>query len=338
MRDNSIDRVSVVMCTYNGADYVTEQLESILAQSRPPQELVVADDGSDDDTLAIVRTVVARYRDESVAPLDYVELTRDRRTQPEPLGVAGNFERGLRAATGDAIALSDQDDRWHPGRLGRLVGILEHRPDVGLVHSDAALVDADGEPLGVTLFEALGVSRRELAGIAAGRAFEVLLRRNLVTGATAVVRRTVVDRALPIPDGWIHDEWLAIVAAAVGRTAVLRDPLIDYRQHGGNQIGAAKLTLRGKLNKLREPREERNENLLVRAEALVSRIDDLFPEVSAKRRTFAVLKLDHERVRYALPDRRIGRVGPVLVEWMRGRYSRYGLGAQDVLRDLVQPS
>ncbi len=338
MRENSIERVSVVMCTYNGAEFVTEQLESILFQSRPPQELVVADDGSSDGTLEIVREIVRRHREEQDPGLDYVELTRDPDATPEPFGVAGNFERGLRAATGGAIALSDQDDRWRNDRLDRLVGLLEHRPEVGLVHSDAALVDAAGEPLGVTLFEALGVTRREFVGIASGRAFEVFLRRNLVTGATAVVRRSIVERALPIPEGWIHDEWLAIVAAAVGRTAVLREPLIDYRQHGGNQIGATKLTWHRRISKLREPREERNENLLVRAEALVARIDDLAPEVSAKRRTFAVLKLDHERVRYALPDHRRGRIGPVLVEWMRGRYGRYGLGAQDVLRDLVQPN
>lgn len=338
MREKIIERVSVVMCTYNGAAYVTEQLESILVQSRPPQELVVADDGSDDGTLEIVREIVRRHREEADPDFAYVELGRDLREHPEPYGVAANFERALRASTGEAIALSDQDDRWRPDRLERLVGLLEHRHEVGLVHSDAALVDADGEPLGVTLFEALGVSQRELRGIARGRTFEVLLRRNLVTGATAVIRRDIVERALPVPEGWIHDEWLAIVAAALGRTAVLREPLVDYRQHGGNQIGATKLTWRGRVRKLREPREERNENLLIRAEALVSRIDDLAPEVTARRRTFAVLKLDHERVRYALPDRRAGRIGPVLVEWMRGRYGRYGLGAQDVLRDLVQPS
>lgn len=325
------------MCTYNGAEYVEEQLASILGQSRPVDELVVADDASDDATLDIVRAAVAAHRDAG-AELDYVELTRDPAERAEPFGVAANFERALRAATGDIIALSDQDDRWVDGRLDRLLTVLETQPTVGLVHSDAALVDADGAPLGVTLFEALGVDRRELASISAGRAFEVMLRRNLVTGATTVVRRSIVDRALPVPEGWIHDEWIAIVASALGRTAVVREPLVDYRQHGGNQIGAAKLTFRGKIRKLRQPREERNENLLVRAESLVRWIDANAPEVSAKRRTFAALKLDHERVRYALPERRGARLGPVVIEWMRGRYGRYGLGAQDVLRDLVQPN
>lgn len=327
-----------MLCTYNGAEFVAEQLESILRQSRPLQELVVADDASSDDTLERVREIVRRHREDLGADFDYIELTRDPATRSAPFGVAGNFERALRAATGEVIALSDQDDRWRHDRLEILVGLLERRPEVGLVHSDAALVDAAGEPLGLSLFEALGVTRREFAGIASGRSFEVLLRRNLVTGATTVVRRAVVERALPIPAGWIHDEWLAIVAAALGRTAVVRESLIDYRQHGRNQIGASKLTWRRRISKLREPREERNEHLLVRAESLVHRIDELAPEISAKRRTFAVLKLDHERMRYALPDKRPARFGPVIVEWMRGRYGRFGLGAQDVLRDLVQPS
>ena len=101
---------------------------------------------------------------------------------------------------------------------------------------------AAGADLGTTLFAALGVTAAERAEVAAGRGFDALLRRNLATGATTMLRRRCATVALPIPPGWIHDEWLAIVAAATGRTAIVDAALTDYRQHGGNQIGARRPT------------------------------------------------------------------------------------------------
>lgn len=323
------------MCTYNGAPYVAEQVESILAQTVPPHELVVGDDASSDDTLRIVERVLAEHRARGGAGLDVVVLTRDPAVRAEPYGVAGNFARALEAATGDVVLLSDQDDRWAPDRVERSVAALERHPDAGLVHGDARLVDAAGEPLGVTLFEALGVSAAEFAEIDAGRGFEGMLRRNLVTGATTAVRGELVARALPVPEGWIHDEWLAIVAGATGRTVVLRESLIDYRQHGRNQIGARKLDWATRVERLREPRTGRNERLLRRARSLAERFEQL--PVGPERLAAVREKLAHEEARSRLPAARIRRLGPVLREWRTGRYRTHGLGAQDVLRDLVQP-
>lgn len=326
------------MCTYQGAKYLPEQLRSILAQTVPVHELVVGDDGSSDDSLAIVRSLVEEYRADPAHPrLDYIELARDRAVQPEPFGVARNFERALEAATGDVLALSDQDDRWHPERMRHMLEALDRSDRVGLVHGDAALVDADGAPLGVTLFEALGVSPAELAEIDAGDGFDGLLRRNLVTGATTIVRASVRDAALPIPPGWIHDEWLAAVAGAIGATAVVRQPLVDYRQHGKNQIGAQKLTWAARWSRITEPRTERNRRILTRARSLVDRLPALAPRVSDHRLDQARAKLAHEEVRSALPVSRVRRLGPVLREWRGGGYRHYGMGTQDVVRDLVQP-
>lgn len=336
--DSNAHRISVVMCTFQGERYLAEQLRSILSQSVPVQELVVADDGSTDRSLAIVRGLVADYRSVPSHPdLDYVELGRDPLVRSAPFGVAGNFERALEAATGDVIALSDQDDRWHPERLQRMLSVLDASAAVGLVHGDATLVDAEGQPLGVTLFEALAVTPGEYAEIDAGDGFDGLLRRNLVTGATAVIRASVRDAALPIPPGWIHDEWLAVVAAATGATAVVREPLVDYRQHGGNQIGASKLTWAARRARLTEHRGERNRRILERARSLVERLPTLDPPVDPHRVDEARAKLAHEELRSRLPEPRLRRVVPVLGEWRRGGYRRYGLGVQDVVRDLVQP-
>lgn len=330
-------RVSAVMCTYNGARFVAEQVESMLVQTVPIDELVVGDDASTDGTLRIVEETLARHDASGGRAVELVVLPRDPATHPRPYGVAGNFARALAAATGEVVVLSDQDDRWAPDRIERTVAAFAAHRDVDLVHADARLVDADGEPLGVTLFEALGASDAELAQIDAGRGYEVMLRRNLVTGATAAVRRGLVERALPVPDGWIHDEWLAIVAAATARTLVLRESVVDYRQHGANQIGARKLDWSTRWARLREPRTERNDRLVRRAASLVPRLEALGALVAPERLEAARQKLEHERVRAALPAAYPRRIRPVLREWRTGRYTSCGLGAQDVLRDLVQP-
>lgn len=324
--------VSVALCTYNGARFVGEQMRSILEQTRPAAELVISDDGSTDGTLAIVEATIAEYRAQHPDAVPVVRILEG----DAPRGVAANFEYAMRACTGDLIALSDQDDVWHPDRLERLVAAFDATPDATLLHSNARLVDAEGRDLGTTLFAALGVSSAERAEVAAGRGYEALLRRNLATGATTILRASVRDLALPIPPGWIHDEWLAIVAAATGRTAIVDGPLTDYRQHGGNQIGARRPTAGDLLARLREPREPRNARLLERAGSLVERLRSV-PGVSTADLAAAEQKLEHERRRSALPRARVARIGRVLASMRRGDYARFGNGAKDVLRDLVQP-
>lgn len=322
--------VSVALCTHNGAAFVGEQLDSILNQTRPPHELVVSDDDSTDATLQVVRERVDAYRARGRSlELQVFE-------NHPALGVAANFAQAIGACHGDLIALSDQDDVWHPERLEVISRYFTEHPDVSLVHGDARLVDEAGRSLNRSLFESLRVSRGERTGIERGDALEVLIRRNLVTGATTVFRRTLAEQALPIPAGWIHDEWFAIVAALIGRVAIVPGRLVDYRQHASNQIGAAELTAQVAFSRLREPRAERNRRLSARAHSLAERFgsDERIGQHAA-----ALIhgKVQHERYRSALPAGRIRRAAPVLAALTRGRYGRYGLGLRDAARDLVQP-
>ena len=219
-------RVSVALCTHDGAAYLEEQLASILAQRPEPFEIVLGDDASSDDTVAIAERTVAAHRAAGGTTALVV-----RRHDPA-LGVVGNFADALAHARGDLVALSDQDDVWQPGKLAAFAAAFGSDPDLLLAHSDARLVDATGAPTGVTLLEALEATPAERAGLERGDAFATLLRRNLVTGATVVLRRRLVDAAAPFPDGWVHDEWLAVIAAATGSLRLLPEQLIDYRQHG----------------------------------------------------------------------------------------------------------
>ncbi|TYL52502.1 glycosyltransferase family 2 protein [Agromyces mariniharenae] len=331
MSDTPRARVSVALGTHNGARFLREQLESILAQSHPVDEIVLSDDASGDGTVELAEQVLAEHRPTDAAtPALVVERN------PVALGVTPNFEQALRAASGDLIALSDQDDVWHPDRVERAVAAFDARPGLDLVAAEARLVDESGAPLGSSLLETLGVDDATRTRLGTDAAFAELLKRNLLTGATMMVSRSLVERAAPFPASWVHDEWLAVVASVGGGIAVIAEPVIDYRQHGANQIGVSRLGAGGRLARLREPRTARNARLLARARDLADRLPAIAggdATVDAEVRA----KLDHEHVRQGIPASRLRRLPSVWREWRSGAYGRYGLGAQDVLRDLVQP-
>ncbi|MCX7521031.1 glycosyltransferase family 2 protein [Microbacterium sp. STN6] len=321
--------MAVALCTHNGERYIGRQLASILKQSEQPVEIVVSDDASVDRTVEIVREIA------SAVPEGGPRITLLQ--NDSALGIAANFAQAMLATSAELVALCDQDDIWHEDKVRRAVDEFARSSETTLVHSNARLVDRNEMPLGTDLLHSLGVSRRERESIAAGNALYVFLRRNLVTGATATVCRRVVDLALPVPDGWLHDEWLAVVASAIGRVVLLDEQLIDYRQHGHNQIGAEKITMAGRFERIRERRTERNARLLERAHSLATRFSAGEPAVPERVLLEVDAKLAHEQKRSKLNHSRILRVGPVIVEWYLGRYSRYGRGWKDIARDLLQP-
>lgn len=319
--------VSVVLCTHNGGRYVAEQVASILRQVPRPRELVLGDDASTDETVAIVERLTA------AAGVDLVLRRHD-----PALGVRANFADALAHATGDLIALSDQDDIWHDGKLAAMIAAFDADPELLLAHSDARLVDAAGEPLGLTLLEALEATPGERSGLEHGDAFAILLRRNLVTGATVMIRSSLLERATPFAPDWVHDEWLAAIAAATGHLRLLPSALIDYRQHGNNQIGAHRPTWAHRWAKLREPREPRASTLIARTGQLVAALERLGPVVRPVALEGARARLAFEHRRRNLPRFPIARIPRIVAAAVRGRYSRYARGSVDILRDLVQPS
>jgi hypothetical protein len=321
--------VSVALCTRNGARYLPEQVRSVCTQTPLPREIVLSDDGSTDDTLAVVRDTIAQC---GVADRIALQVFRNM----PPLGVTRNFEQAVRACSHELIALCDQDDVWHPGRMARMVAQFEARSDLLLLHTDARLVDAELKPLGSTLFHALEVQPAELAAIASGEAFGVLLRRNLVTGATTMFRKALLEAALPFPPEWVHDEWLGAVAAAIGRIDVLPEPTIDYRQHASNQIGARRLTLSEKMAKAFAERGDKHVARLRRAEALLQRLQQLGARVSAGYLGAQNAKVAHQRFRAELPAARPLRLLPILIEAARGRYARFGRGGHAIVQDLLE--
>ncbi|PPU93149.1 hypothetical protein XalbCFBP2523_08365 [Xanthomonas albilineans] len=235
-------RVSVALCTFNGESFLQTQLDSILAQTVLPGEIVIGDDGSSDGTQAIL----CGFQQRALALSVSVRIRR----HPRNVGYVRNFAETLADCRAEIVLLSDQDDRWHPDRVARTLQRFDVQPSLLLLHSDACLINAHGVSLGMRLSQALVMHSVEIHCIHEGRALDVLLMRNTVTGATCAIRRSLLEMALPIGSGWIHDEWLAMVAAVFGQMDMLEDPTIDYRQHGRNQIGARRASLLQRMRRL----------------------------------------------------------------------------------------
>jgi glycosyltransferase involved in cell wall biosynthesis len=321
------------MCTYNGAEYLQAQLDSLLAQTRLPDEIVISDDASTDATMMTLDAFAA------IAGKHDVDVRISRHTGN--VGFVENFSSALRQATGDVVFLCDQDDVWCPDKLAVMTARFAQDPDLLLLHSDARLVDAQGRSLNCSMFEALQMTAKEKRAIHDGHAFEVVMRRSFVTGATAAVRREVIALALPIAQDWIHDEWITAVVSAVGKMDFVDAPLIDYRQHGGNQIGARKRTLAMKWQELFAARSKELCDEISR----LARLENFFAQVAFQSRFLCgkdraarvKKKRTHFERRFAIGQLpRYRRVIPVLREARAGDYRRYGTGARSMLRDLLR--
>ncbi|UFS71303.1 glycosyltransferase family 2 protein [Geomonas sp. RF6] len=199
--------ISVCMATCNGERFVRQQLDSILPQLGPHDEVIVSDDSSTDSTVALVR---------SMADPRIVLLNGSFRSPVR------NFENALGAARGERIFLADQDDLWHPGKVAALMPLLER---FNLVVSDCNLIDENGREIAPSFFA--------MRGSGPGVVKNVL--KNGYLGCCMAFRRSVLDMALPFPETIpMHDMWLGIVAEMAGRTHFLRNPLVCYRRHGAN--------------------------------------------------------------------------------------------------------
>ena len=320
---------SIVLCTYNGERYLQQQLESLLAQSRLPDHIVVVDDASADHTWEILQTFTGRARERGI--------TVDASRNPGNLGYVLNFERALQRAGTDIVFICDQDDVWDPEKLAVMCERFMADPDLLLLHTDARLVDARLHDLGCSLFEALELGPEELQREHDGYGFDVLLRRCIVTGATAAFRRDLLASAIPFGDGWIHDEWLAIVASALGKIDVVERKLIDYRQHEANQLGMRRRTLDVKIKEIALSRAQLLRNDARRMESLLQRLQKMPVAVEKHLPARVQNKLEHTRIRLHITDiPRIKRISPILRELSSGRYRRYGAGIRSVLRDLLR--
>ena len=320
----------VAVITYNGLKYLPQQLDSIVAQTRVPEHIVVSDDRSTDGTWAFLQDWAQRCP---------VRVTLIRNEQQ--LGLTGNFEQAIGAVEADIVFTADQDDIWLGDKVERLARVFETEPEVLLVHTDATLVDADDRDLGTTLLGELGLTDAERSAIAADRAFEVYCRRNVVTGATAAFRRSLLQVAHPLPRTMYHDTWLAFMASGMGKVRLLEVPMIRYRQHGGNLVGMKKL---GRVERLRRLWWAMNGSYRLSTEVglIVDFRVDVHTRLAAQRTAppahlaLAAEALAFARRRGSLPRNPLLRAGAVLQSTAARRYHRFSNRPwSDAFRDVV---
>ena len=209
--------ISVCITTFNGQAYIAEQLESILAQLGPDDEIVLSDDGSSDSTLDIVSRlndgrIRVFHHDASTVRTGFI---LDRPTH--------NFENALRQAKGDVVFLSDQDDVWLPGKVETMCSALK---EADLAVHDCRVVDSNLNELLPSYFQWIGIHQ----GV-----WSNFIRASYL-GCCMALRRNVLEAALPFPETKVgHDLWLGIVADMKFRTVLVRKSLILYRKHDASK-------------------------------------------------------------------------------------------------------
>jgi glycosyltransferase involved in cell wall biosynthesis len=330
-------KVSVAMCTFNGERFVGAQLESILNQTRPPDEIIICDDASKDATVDLMRKIAAK----SDTRVHIIE-------NKENLGYLENFESAIKRTTGDVIFLSDQDDVWFPDKVATMIVPFSQNPDVVLTYSDALLTDAELRPSGATVF-----GRRKGMQLQKTPTVRQLGRAVGFNGPAVAFHsrlKPFVIPLSPLSNQWGHDHWIGFIAYAVGDTRVVDRPLLYYRRHGKNVGGDAELDggLRHQWQVIKKLRVGTKAYVERRRgwEDMVARLSEIkdhkFPGVRPKKLdelleeaesclNFAIIRESLKR------KRRSARLILALCSFVLGDYHRHARGIKSLIQDVIIP-
>ena len=215
--------VSVVMATYNGKEFLAEQLDSIVGQTRPADEVVIVDDCSSDGTLEYIEAYI-----EGHGLADTWRLHRNEKN----LGFVGNYLKGCSLAKGEVIFFSDQDDVWADGKVSKMMDVFEHHEDALVVSCDTTIIDQDDRP--DNTFQT-SLRRTEEGVWKVDFAHQV--SSMLSSGLTLGVKRSFMDKMIPIieQEGLVYDSPLGLFAAAKGGFyRVGGEALVLHRVHRSN--------------------------------------------------------------------------------------------------------
>ena len=328
-QDVSKSTISIAMCTFNGADYLQEQLVSIAKQTHLPDELVVCDDGSTDSTLQILD----EFKKDAPFPVRiYYSKIR--------LGATKNFEKAIMLCKGEIIFLSDQDDIWLPQKIKKIAETFKKNPDVGYIFSNALVVDEKLNSIDGTLWDYVSFTANRRRKFGQGNQIEVLVERSVVTGATMALSKTITNWILPIPEGWVHDKWIALLASAAEEKGIfIEEPLVKYRLHskqsiGINMDGDKKLNLIEQFKRAYNTKLESYEIVIDRFEYILNQLNEV-NNMTKRTNEFLKGKIMHLRKRQLIHNySRWKRINVIFRELISRRYHRFSNGWKSVLKDL----
>lgn len=220
--------IDILMATYNGEEFIEEQLNSILNQSYSNWRLIISDDCSQDNTISIVKEYKNKYPDKILL------FQNDR-----PSGSAqSNFFNAIKYTSANYVMFSDQDDIWLPNKikdtftLVRKMELEDSMETPILIHTDLMVVDKDLKAIKSSMFEMMNMDSKRCA-------LNNLLVQNIVTGCTVMCNRALINFIKKVPDNAVmHDMWIAMIASAFGKIGFIDKTTILYRQHGRNSVGA----------------------------------------------------------------------------------------------------
>lgn len=314
-------KISIALAACKGEKWIGEQLESLLAQTLAPDEIVITDDSKTADTFLAVEPYMKQYP-------GVIRYERN----AIPLGVSKNFERAIGLTTGDIIFLCDQDDIWLPEKVEKLAGKIDDQHLGAFCNSQ--VVDAEGKLLPLTHWDIRDFSAEEIRLIVEGsRADRVrlFLKRILPAGHNMAFSAKLKNELLPFPDiPECHDSWIGYVVLLNSDWAAVNEKLTLYRQHGNN---VSQFGREGQFK--RAIRSIRN-NSFSWTEALFGELETQFQN-RLEPELFALL---HDRRLHAKARKAMNyanfweRLPLVYGEWSSGRYHRYGRGNKNVFQDL----
>lgn len=314
-------RISTAIAVWNGAGFLTEQLDSILAQSRVPDEIVVCDDGSDDGSWEILE----EYRRQ------WPEKFKIYRNQTN-YGCAGNFAGALSLCSGEIIFLADQDDVWLPGKVERMLKKFSSPAVLG-VYSDSLIVDEKLHPCGtLTHLKLRGFDPQKLPFMPQLATF---CRRVPPAAHDMAIRKEALEFLLPFPElSNVHDSFIGTVIAALDGWEVVPEALTLFRQHGNNASGSGKkLNWAGQLQAAKK--SIASNTFLWNAQLYQAVTVRLQNRISP--RALAMLA---ERERHSANRAKMNNCGLlkrfelIARELFTGRYFRFARGLKSIVQDL----
>lgn len=220
-----MEKVDILLATYNGQKYIREQIDSILNQTYKEFRLLISDDGSTDGT----REILNEYKSKD----NRIEVFM----QEKNLGVVKNFEFLLGKVEAKYYMFSDQDDIWKESKIEKSLNKIEEGFD--LVYSDLEVVDENLNVTYSSYWKLKGIYNK----VKKYNNFEALYLNNFITGCTVISKKELINSFMPLPNTSkfvLHDYWISLIISQEGKIAYIEESLIKYRQHKNNKVGSKK--------------------------------------------------------------------------------------------------